>query len=464
MTTQFLKDNSKYVFEDRIARREGDDSKFDKRGYTKFLDNLDGTKLEEFKENESVFTFPSSEDNPAGVEDESTILEFKKNKQELYTGNIVGFLGDGKGHTLQIKSRFSSDGNETDFFFQYMLEKVLDVPLMIENFGTTYDKQKPYMLEWLMLLFPKYLKDAMRKGLFKQYVKREYNDANVRGVIDVSRHIKTNIPFLGKIAYTQREHTVDNELMQLVRHTVEFIKCKSSGANLLANVKDEVGKVVEATPTYSQGQRRRVLIQNKNRPVAHAYYHEYRELQRLCIAILQHETMQIGTGKDEIFGILFDCAWLWEEYVNTLIGDKFHHPENKTGYGQQLLFRPNKQGEAHIYPDFIGKNPKNRIIADAKYKYVGGIGKDNGDYFQLLSYMFRFDANTGYFIYPDSKPSENDGKFFLLQGSTFDEVSDRNEKIKVVKLGLQIPQNADNYADFCEKIDKNEKAFVKKVK
>ena len=43
-------------------------------------------------------------------------------------------------------------------------------------------------------------------------------------------------------------------------------------------------------------------------------------------------------------------------------------------------------------------------------------------------------------------------------------MSDRNEGIKVVKLGLQIPQNADNYADFCEKIDKNEKAFVKKVK
>ena len=35
---------------------------------------------------------------------------------------------------------------------------------------------------------------------------------------------KKNIPFMGKIAYTTREHSYNNNLTQLVRHTIEYIK------------------------------------------------------------------------------------------------------------------------------------------------------------------------------------------------------------------------------------------------
>ena len=108
--------------------------------------------------------------------------------------------------------------------------------------------------------------------------------------------------------------------------------------------------------------------------VRHAYYHEYRLLQQLCILILRNEQHQYGTGTRNVYGILFDGAWLWEEYVNTLIGDAFYHPKNKTGDGTQHLFAGN---HGTIYPDFIGKDRENRIIADAKYKPLNNIsGKD----------------------------------------------------------------------------------------
>ena len=89
----------------------------------------------------------------------------------------------------------------------------------------------------------------MRKGLFKKYVRNRYNDGNVKGTIDIARHIEKNTPFTGSVAYSQREFSYDNNLMELVRHTIEFIKRKPYGNKLLKKAKDEVKQIVDAFKT-----------------------------------------------------------------------------------------------------------------------------------------------------------------------------------------------------------------------
>lgn len=54
-----------------------------------------------------------------------------------------------------------------------------------------------------------------------------HNNAHVRGRMDIVSHIQKNIPFQGKIAYRQREHLVDNDLMELIRHAIEAIRGKN---------------------------------------------------------------------------------------------------------------------------------------------------------------------------------------------------------------------------------------------
>lgn len=123
----------------------------------------------------------------------------------------MGFLGVGE-QRLAIESRFSH--GENDFFFQYLLERVLDFPNFIDLETSVNQEDKLFYL--LLFLFPGYLCQAMRKGLFKAYIHTEYNDGNVRGSIDVARHIKRNIPFTGNIAYSQREYSYDNTLTELI--------------------------------------------------------------------------------------------------------------------------------------------------------------------------------------------------------------------------------------------------------
>lgn len=63
-----------------------------------------------------------------------------------------------------------------------------------------------------------------------------------------------------------------------------------------------------------------------------------------------------------MFGIVCDGAWLWEEYINTLIGDSFYHPMNKEGKGKQYLFTSDKRFVGLIYPDFISKIRLNALL------------------------------------------------------------------------------------------------------
>lgn len=246
--------------------------------------------------------------------------------------------------------------------------------------------------------------------------------------------------------------------MELIRHTIEYIKGKSYGYALLKNVKDEVKLIVESTQGYCASERRTIIEENKKNKLSHAYYHEYRSLQTLCIMILQNQKHRFGLGNRRIYGILFDGAWLWEEYINTLIGEQFYHPMNKARSGQQKLF---SNGSGLIYPDFIGKNSANRIIVDAKYKPIENIA--SGDYLQVLAYMFRFDAKWGYYIYPDICNS-NVKELMLNQGVTFEDSVSSRENVGVRKVGLYIPCACDNYQEFVNQIQKSEEKLKQQFK
>lgn len=397
-------------------------------------------------EHEGVFVFPELIKDTEDIAQEQMLLQSVNDTYR--SGNVMGFLGYGD-ERLIIESRFCRDGE--DYFFQYLLDKVLDFPNIVDlESDANHDNR---LFNFLLFLFPHYLKAAMRKGLFKKYIHRGYNDVNVKGAIDVARHIKLNTPFVGNVAYSQREFSYDNSLMELVRHTIEFIKRKPYGGKLLVKVKDEVKLVIDATPGYALYNQQRIIEQNKNNAVHHAYFREYSALQRLCLLILRHQKHQIGLGSRQIYGILFDGAWLWEEYINSLIGDIFYHPMNKSGKGAQRLFNGNI---GLIYPDFISRNSKTRLIADAKYKPIDNIG--NRDYLQVLAYMFRFDAKSGYYLYPEAE-GYNDLKLWMNCGSTYEaNVMPRND-ISITKHGLKIPVDAKDYSEFIARLKIQEQEF-----
>lgn len=399
-------------------------------------------------EREGVFVFPEIVKDAEDITWDQMIIQSVNNTYR--SGNVMGVLGCGD-ERLIIASRFG--GEDEDFFFQYLLDCVLDFPNIVDMKSDA--NQDNRLFNFLLFLFPYYLKTAMRKGLFKRYIRHRYNDGNVKGAIDIARHIEKNTPFTGSVAYSQREFSYDNSLMELVRHTIEFIQRKPYGNHLLIKVKDEVKRVIDATPSYELYDRQRIIEQNKKDTVRHAYFREYLALQRLCLLILRHQKHQIGSGSKQIYGILFDGAWLWEEYVNSLIEDAFYHPMNKGGKGAQRLFDGNI---GLIYPDFISRDNEKRIIADAKYKPIDNIG--NRDYLQVLAYMFRFDAKAGYYLYPEAE-GVDDLKLWMNRGSTYEANVTPRDDISITKHGLKIPMDMSDYAGFVARMRTYEQEFIR---
>lgn len=411
-----------------------------------YLTNKIADKTLEQLEREGIFVFPELVKDADDITRAQMILQGVNDC--FRTGNVMGFLGCGE-ERLVIESRFGTD--DEDYFLQYLLDRVLDFPNIVDL--ETDANQDNRLFHFLLFLFPYYLKTAMRKGLFKQYVRRRYNDGNVRGTIEIARHIERNTPFTGNVAYSQREFSYDNHLTELVRHTIEFMKRKPYGNDLLIRVKDEVKLIVDATPSYELYDRPKIIEANKKNAVRHAYFREYLALQRLCLLILQHQKHQIGAGSKQIYGILFDGAWLWEEYISLLVDDAFYHPMNKAGKGAQRLFDGNI---GLIYPDFISRDHETRVIADAKYKPLDNIG--NKDYLQVLAYMFRFDAKKGYYLYPEAEGAD-DLQLWLNKGSTYEANVMPREDICLVKHGLKIPVDAENYESFVSKMQVSESEF-----
>ena len=392
---------------------------------------------------EGLFIFPEAIKKVEDLTRDQMILQAFNGKYR--TGNVMGFIGYGK-ERLIIQSRFCND--KEDYFLSYLLERVLNIPNIVSlDADTSSDKR---LLNFLLFIFPKYLENAIRKGLYKQYIHKKYNDTNIKGKIDIPRHLTKNTPFIGSIAYSQRLFSYDNILMELIRHTIEFIKSKSYGSIILSDIKEELKLIVNATQSYRTCDRQKIIEQNKKNPIRYAYFREYSALQRLCILILKSEKHDIGSGIQNSYGILFDGAWLWEEYINILLSSHFYHPKNKSKFGAQQLF---SDGKGLIYPDFISKSTDPRLIVDAKYKPIENIR--GRDYLQVLAYMYRFDASKGYYIYPDSE-GQVPLVLNLNKGSTYENnVSARND-VNIIKLGFKIPNKSADYDDFKMQIHESE--------
>ena len=405
--------------------------------YPKLSQALLDRTLDSLSREDRIFIFPNDLKNSSDLERDQKI--FETFNQEIKTGNVIGFLGYGQ-ERLTIASRFSDESN--DHFLHYLLQKVLNINLTSLDVGLS-PEDKLYQL--LIYLFPKYLQVALRKGLYKEYQRFFHNDSHVKGVIDVGNHLKRNVPFIGNVAYTTREFTYDNPLMQLIRHTIEYIKIQKSFGALLDSNRENMAEIVRVTQSYKLADRAKIIRMNKTKSIRHAYFREYRKLQELCLMILNREKHGLGYQEQKIHGILFDVAWLWEEYVHTLLPKGFIHPRNKDKTNGISVF---SVGKRKVYPDFYDRERK--IVLDAKYKKLEftekGINRE--DLFQLISYSYILKAEKAGLIFPSMEQSVN-SEIGKLAGYG----------VQLKKWSIQIPQNASSYSAFCKMMENSAEIF-----
>lgn len=468
-----LADNTHYI-------KEGVDT----ISYSAVLPELDRTKSEELKFLKTLSCQTIERLNSSQKEDGGILVwphSFKEQKSDLSkmkvldcsflndgtiesisTNNLVGFIGNGKVQ-IEIGTRFCKKHNmasETDYLLYYMLSKVFHMNIVNMEVGRGTLKE----LDLLIFMFPQLLQEAMRQGIFKQYVKREYNDSNLRGTIDINRHIRYNYPANGRIAYNTREFSHDNYVTQLIRHTIEHIGKSPIGRNIL-NINKETEECVrnirQSTPTFQSCAKRSVIAGNR-KVVSHPYFTKYRTLQQLCLAILRNERISHGKSTNKVHGVLIDVAWLWEEYVANILREYdcgFNHHTDKNSFKLFSNVESDKPFQT-IIPDYLHAD---KFVADAKYiplhRYEHlDAERASAVYYKTIMYMYRFATSKGFLFHPCSMADEKENKFAYSEY----EIAN-NKNCHLYEIGLVVP-DSDDFTEFKHMMINHEEEFCKKVK
>lgn len=438
----------------------------------KALNKINNVSLRDL-ENRGIIAFTSRTDKRE-LNEENTIvfsvLNLESDLPVIQTRNIMGFFSLDNTVHIEITSRFDDDNH---FFLHYMLQKVCNISSVSD---ITHAGENQFY-EYSIYLFPSFLQRALKQGIFRTYISKTYNDLNVRGVIDFPQCIKNNYPFNLKMAYWVHEYSQDNYMTQLIRHTIEFISEKENQRTILSideEMNNLVAQIRTCTENYNKTLRDYIIQKNLN-TVMHPYYTEYEPLRKLCLMILSNNKTSFGNAKqNQIYGLLFDGASLWEEYLNVIFQEKikkekiqYHleHTNNRSGKGKQYLFETNDgKNLAAIYPDFLLKDSKQEIhvIIDAKYKYLKNGNSRQEDYYQILSYMFRFNCTRGILVYPKNENSEeqNSNELYL---------KNHEKRISLEKLALNIPDtefeetSETSYKNFCKRMGEKENLLVDKI-
>ena len=459
MKTSFsLADNSKY------NEQVTDEQKI------KFLE-LSCKSLEQLQ-NDGVFVYSPliSSKNLEELTVFDVFVSNNSNDLTIYTHNLVGFICY-KGLKIDIRSRFASAGgaDSNDFFLHYLMLKTNEFNFVDQYYPFT---KTDSALDLLPFLFTKFLTNALNQGLFKQYQRHHYNNSRPKGTIDIAAHLKLNIPFTGNIAYSTREFSYDNPITELIRHTIESIRNKPELRDLLyltRTTQEAVKQIEAATPSYSPNNLKQVLADN-TRPLHHPFFTAYEPLQYLCKAILHNEIMRyanITQQNDEIYGVICDISYLWEEYLATLLTARplnFIHPNNTTGERAIYLAKPHA---FRSFPDFYlpsssvsnNTDPDTKqaalLVVDAKYKrYAEGRKVDPADMHQIMAYMYAQKAPNALLI----SPMETAAQVTDVAISQCYNLLGYGGNISV--LAMPIPQKAESFSDFCKAIAKPEQSLI----
>jgi 5-methylcytosine-specific restriction endonuclease McrBC regulatory subunit McrC len=412
----------------------------------------------------------TSDFNKDEAAENTPVYRLTKQDKSITTGNAMGIVQLHSGTCslrLQIRSRFDQGAGQP--FLLYLLSKVFG--------GVFLDSQIPSddKAIWdilLALMFRQKFLEACAAGMFRQYRLERHNDMRYRGTFDMTRHLNTNIPFTGRIAYTTRSMDFDNPLNHLIRFALT--KISKNWQWMITPDNDTYSyyqEIMQNTPSWNPNGLYSCIMNNQNRkPVRHPLYAQYYEPLRLLSLAILHEdgASPYDAQENDAQGFLFDGSWLWEEYIAALFNEKckelgIHHQTTT----ERLFTKDDTKVGQGIKPDFIRKISGTKcasFIGDTKYKHferkTGGEARN--DYYQIITYMYRYSCKKGVLIFPYDGGDDKKEKF--LDGYKREIDDDDTKRSYVIELGVEIPKDKPDFELFQKAMDDSENRFIENIK
>ena len=317
--------------------------------------------------------------------------------------------------------------NDNKKFFYYDFNQKVDV------------EEGKVFFEIIAHLFIVELKKILKKGLYKEYVRKHENLRFLKGKLDISSQIKKNFInprfsckyydltvdnftnqsiFYAAVKLTKFIHTTDDHLLRLKKELIKYI-------NL---IKDEISlrDIIIPSDLIS------LSISRKNE-----YYKDILDFTKIIITESFFES--IKERRARCCNFLLDMNVVFERIIfgllNKILKDDGFEVKDQSHYPVRELIDL-RNTSLQIIPDItILKNRKEYAVIDAKYKSTLG----NSEYYQIIIYSLAL------------KLKENELKRAIL--INFEDFSDKTNikdrgLIKIGKLKNQISNIDDDIQIF----------------
>lgn len=348
----------------------------------------------------------------------------------------------GKADAIDAESVYSARTN-----LLVLLRYAFDLKAY-ENEVAAMRKKPADWFEILTFLYAKNLQEALKRGIFRNYITYEENLGVLKGKWLISQHLKIN-PFQKHRFYVQYDEFIsDNLLNQVLKHAAVQMRHQSMDASnrqQLAMLSDWMDEVT-LPPALNNAALEQIIFTRLNE--------RFRPLFNLAKLFLEHQATETKVGNTNAFAYTFDMNKLFEKFIARFIQEHRGRILRGTIYERCAILE--KARGSHkwlakddsgkdifmLEPDIIFKNKDGTVplIIDTKYKILNDeerkAGIKEGDMYQAVAYAQIYKCPKIILIYPQSANMEVIQRNYTLNGLNKTTIS-----IGTVNLNLQLDKD-----------------------
>jgi 5-methylcytosine-specific restriction endonuclease McrBC regulatory subunit McrC len=351
-------------------------------------------------------------------------------RTKKYIGTIVF-----KGEQLNIYPRVFStekEDHDTDDLTQkhmlYNLVKWIEYCNKLEypfiNISSELNDSED-LKELFITLYIGYVRSALERGLYYQYVEETEDCTSIKGKFDLKDYLITKIPNgqADKFRCTYSNFEFDNKVNRIIKYTCKQLMNITSKKNqkALRTILTRLNEVSDVPCKPNDCNNIRLSKMHRN----------YGIIISMSKMFLLNKMSNYSIDTNESFCFLFPTDLLFEGFVGGFMkevlrrfGGKVHLQESKMSLVEKIIYKGETSGAAFtMRHDILVEFNGNIFVLDTKYKeitrfednpdYKETIGNEikQGDMYQVLEYARKRDIEDVYLLYPMYRYEEKEEDF-----------------------------------------------------
>ncbi len=317
--------------------------------------------------------------------------------------NYVGIITFYDGVELEILPKIGSvyeddaDGISRKIFLR-MLQTVFDLPF--KEFDTaTSNSEKMSIFEFFIGMFVRETENLFKNGLSSSYFEVSRNELFLKGRINFSENIRTNLVHKERFFVEYQTYGLDRPENRLIKTTLShlFDVSRESGNRRKIN---SLLHEIEAVPFSTDVENDFSKVNIDRNMIG------YQRIMRWCEIFLRNKSFTTFSGTNVLSSFLFPMDTLYEAYIAKTLERNLRDKvtvrlQNASG---RLFDNSNR---FRLRPDILFEADDRRLVVDTKWKIlVSDKDISESDMYQMYVYSRKYDAKKTILLYPKSLMNE----------------------------------------------------------